>query len=382
MIIETRELRKQFGPTVAVSELSLDVREGEIFGFLGPNGAGKTTSIKMLLALVEPTSGTGQVLGAPIGDRAARARIGFLPEHFRFHDTLTATELLRFHGRLYGLRGVSLDARVDRLLTRVDLVDAADRPLRGYSKGMLQRVGLAQALLNDPQLVFLDEPTSGLDPLGRLLVRDIIAELRADGVTVFLNSHLLGEVEATCDRVAFVKRGRIVEERRLSAPTEALDLELRVALSAEASPPLLAPESDASFGEPRRSTSRGGGAKADAILDGLSRFGTNIVQPRPDLITLRTETDAVVPAIVSWLVHQGVQIHAVQPRRKSLEDVFLDVMGDDERPGRACGRNHRCSPHAGRGTAAAQRARRGRVCARVSRGLFRRGRVRVPGDGE
>ena len=303
MIIETQGLRKQFGTTVAVSDLSLHVPAGEIFGFLGPNGAGKTTSIKMLLALVEPTSGTGRVLGAPLGDRPARARIGFLPEHFRFHETLTATELLRFHGRLYRLRGVSLDARIDRLLTRVDLVEAADRPLRGYSKGMLQRVGLAQALLNDPQLVFLDEPTSGLDPLGRLLVRDIIAELRAEGVTVFLNSHLLGEVEATCDRVVFVKRGRVVEERRLSAPSEVLDLEIRIS--------------------PVRT----------AILDGLSRFGTNIVQPRPDVIALRTESDSVVPAIVAWLVQQGVQIHAVQPRRKSLEDVFLDVMGDDERPG-------------------------------------------------
>jgi ABC-2 type transport system ATP-binding protein len=303
LIIETQGLRKQFGSTVAVSDLSLHVGEGEIFGFLGPNGAGKTTAIKMLLALVEPTSGTGQVLGAPLGDRAARARMGFLPEHFRFHETLTATELLRFHGRLYGLRGLSLDARVDRLLTRVDLVDAADRPLRGYSKGMLQRVGLAQALLNEPRLVFLDEPTSGLDPLGRLLVRDIIAELRAEGVTVFLNSHLLGEVEATCDRVVFLKRGRVVEERRLAAPTEALDVEIRV--------------------------SPVGGA----ILEGLSRFGTNIVLGRPDLIVLRTENDAAVPAIVSWLVQQGVMIHAVQPRRRSLEDVFLDVMGDDERPG-------------------------------------------------
>jgi ABC-2 type transport system ATP-binding protein len=318
LIIETQGLRKQFGTTVAVSDLSLRVRAGEIFGFLGPNGAGKTTSIKMLLALVEPSSGTGQVLGAPLGDRAARARIGFLPEHFRFHETLTATELLRFHGRLYGLRGPSLDARVDRLLTRVDLVDAADRPLRGYSKGMLQRVGLAQALLNEPQLVFLDEPTSGLDPLGRLLVRDIIAELRADGVTVFLNSHLLGEVEATCDRVVFLKRGRIVDERHLSAPTVAVDLELRVHLPAEAS------------GDGSLSTEASG---EGGILEGLSRFGTNIVQSRPDLISLRTASEAAVPAIVAWLVHQGVQIHAVQPRRRSLEDVFLDVMGDDERPG-------------------------------------------------
>ena len=304
MIIETQGLRKHFGTTVAVSDLSVQVREGEVFGFLGPNGAGKTTAIKMLLALVEPTAGTGRVLGAPLGDRAARARIGFLPEHFRFHETLTATELLRFHGRLYGLRGVSLDGRIDRLLTRVDLVEAADRPLRGYSKGMLQRVGLAQALLNDPRLVFLDEPTSGLDPLGRLLVRSIIDELRDEGATVFLNSHLLGEVEATCNRVVFVKRGRVVEERRLSAPAEVLDVEIRVSLPAGA-----------------------------AILEGLSRFGTNVVQPRPDLIALRTESEAAIPAMVSWLVHQGVQIHAVQPRRQSLEDVFLDVMGDDERPG-------------------------------------------------
>jgi ABC-2 type transport system ATP-binding protein len=303
LTIETHELRKQFGPTVAVSDLSLHVGEGEIFGFLGPNGAGKTTSIKMLLALIEPTSGTGRVLGAPLGNRAARARIGFLPEHFRFHETLTAIELLRFHGRLYGLRGISLDARIDRLLTRVDLVDAADRPLRGYSKGMLQRVGLAQALLNEPRLVFLDEPTSGLDPLGRLLVRSIIDELRADGVTVFLNSHLLGEVEATCDRVVFIKRGRVVEERRLSVPTGVVDLELRV------------------------------GAVGGTILEGLSRFATNIIQPRPELIVLRTESEAAVPAIVSWLVEQAVPVYAVQPRRKSLEEVFLDVMGDDERPG-------------------------------------------------
>jgi ABC-type uncharacterized transport system ATPase subunit len=160
-VIETRALRKEFGATIAVADLSLHVGAGEIFGFFGPNGAGKTTSIKMLLALVEPTSGTGHVLGAPLGDRAARARIGFLPEHFRFHDRLTATELLRFNGRLYGLRGVSLDAPIDQLLTRVDLLDAAECPLRGYSKGMLQRVGLAQALLNDPQLVAADRRRRG-----------------------------------------------------------------------------------------------------------------------------------------------------------------------------------------------------------------------------
>jgi ABC-2 type transport system ATP-binding protein len=302
-VIETDALQRLFGRTVAVADLSIAVAAGEIFGFLGPNGAGKTTSVKMLLGLVAPTAGRGHVLGAPLGDLAARARIGFLPEHFRFHDTLTATELLRFHGRLYGLRGSDLDARIERLLIRVDLLDAADRPVRGYSKGMLQRVGLAQALLNDPQLVFLDEPTSGLDPLGRLLVRSIIEELRAAGAAVFLNSHLLGEVEATCDRVVFVKRGRVVGERRLSETGGTLDLELRVT-------PFSA-----------------------AVAEGLEPFASSVRLGGDDAIVLRLADERVVPDIVRWLVARGVQVHAVRPRRQSLEEVFVEVMGDDERPG-------------------------------------------------
>src|SRR5580765_8396558 len=217
--IETHGLRKQFGDKVAVEDLSLVVPRGEVFGFLGPNGAGKTTSLKMLLGLVEPTAGSGTLLGAPLGDRQARGRVGFLPEHFRFQEWLTGRELLHFHGRLFGLGGSRLEARADELLARVDLLDAAHRPVRTYSKGMMQRVGLAQALLNEPRLVFLDEPTSGLDPLGRLLVRDIIKELRDRGTAVFLNSHLLGEVEATCDRVVFVKAGRTVHELSLGAET-------------------------------------------------------------------------------------------------------------------------------------------------------------------
>ncbi len=302
-VIETHGLRKYYGPTLAVADLSLTVGRGEIFGFLGPNGAGKTTSIKMLLALVQPSGGRGQVLGAPLGDRDARARIGFLPEHFRFHDTLSASELLRFHGRLYGLRGVDLEARIDRLLTRVDLIDAADRPLHGYSKGMLQRAGLAQALLNDPQLVFLDEPTSGLDPLGRLLVRNIIDELRADGVTVFLNSHLLGEVEATCDRVAFVKRGRVVTDMHLRDGSTILDLELRVTPADE------------------------------AVQAGLSEFGTDIRLLDNGAIAMRIDSESRVPAIVNWLVARQVEVLAVHPRRQSLEEMFVKVMGEDERPG-------------------------------------------------
>ena len=302
-VIETQALRKQFGSTLAVSGLSLTVQKGEVFGFLGPNGAGKTTSVKMLLSLVEPTGGSARVLGAPIGDRASRARIGFLPEHFRFHDCLTARELLRFHGRLHGLRGYDLEARIDRLLDRVDLLDAADRPLRGYSKGMLQRAGLVQALINDPELVFLDEPTSGLDPLGRFLVRDIISELRAKGTTVFLNSHLLGEVEATCNRVAFVKQGRIVRELSLADSSSGLDVELVVT-------PL-----------------------DRTVIDGLCQLGRDVERTADGKIRMRVTSDAVIPDIVRWLVSIGRDVHAVHSRRKSLEEWFLDVMGDDQRPG-------------------------------------------------
>jgi ABC-2 type transport system ATP-binding protein len=302
-VIETHGLRKQFGATLAVADLSLRVGPGEIFGFLGPNGAGKTTSVKMLLALVAPTGGTGRVLGAPLGDRRSRARIGFLPEHFRFHDCFTARQFLRFHGRLHGLGGHDLDARIDLLLDRVDLLDAADRPLRGYSKGMLQRAGLAQALINAPDLVFLDEPTSGLDPLGRLLVRDIMGELRARGTTVFLNSHLLGEVEATCDRVAFVKEGRVIRELTIAEAPAGLDLEFQVT-------PI----------EP-------------CVVEGLARFGTGVTQVGVDALRMHIVTADLVPEIVRWLVERRVDVHAVQTRRKSLEEWFIDVMGDDQRPG-------------------------------------------------
>jgi len=192
--IKTEELRKVFGSRAAVKGLTLQVEQGEVFGFLGPNGAGKTTSIKMLLGLVKPTSGTAWLLGAPIGDRRTRARIGFLPEHFRFQNWLTACEFLTLHGELLGMDARELKTRLEELLERVGLSEFHDKQLRTFSKGMLQRIGLAQALLNRPALVFLDEPTSGLDPVGRRLVRDIIHELRAEGTCIFLNSHLLSEI--------------------------------------------------------------------------------------------------------------------------------------------------------------------------------------------
>jgi len=300
--IDTVGLRKEFAHNVAVADLSLTVRRGEVFGFLGPNGAGKTTSLKLLIGLVEPTAGSGTVLGAPLGERDVRARIGFLPEHFRFHDCLTASELLDVHGRLLGVRTPALAQRRTALLARVGLEDAANRPLRTYSKGMLQRVGLAQALLGNPELVFLDEPTSGLDPLGRVLVRELIDELRANGTTVFLNSHLLGEVEATCDRVAFVKRGRVVHELVLAQMQSGLDVEIRVA-----------------------------GADAP-LVDGLTEFGSD-VRLEGGLVLLRVEHESRLPAIARWLTSRNAELYELKCRRKSLEEWFVEVMGDDQGPG-------------------------------------------------
>jgi ABC-2 type transport system ATP-binding protein len=273
---------------------------------LGPNGAGKTTSVKLLLGLVAPSGGTGSVLGAPLGDRATRARVGFLPEHFRFHDCLTARELLRIHGQLHGQRGPVLDDRIDALMARVDLVDAEDRPLREYSKGMLQRVGLAQALINDPELVFLDEPTSGLDPLGRLLVRDVIEELKQHGTTVFLNSHLLGEVEATCDRVAFVKGGITVRELCLKEPA-GLQVEVKVA-----------------------------GAVSLAI-EGLHALATDVREGQCSdrgtaTLHFRVADEEKLPEITRWLVERGVRVYGLTSRRKSLEEWFVEVM-EGQRPG-------------------------------------------------
>jgi len=294
--LEAQALRKDFGSKVAVRDLTLSVPRGEGFGFLGPNGAGNTTSVKMLLGLVHPTSGGSRLLGEPIGRTRARARVGYLPEHFAFHEWLRGRELLRFHGRLLGLGGSSLEASLERLLRRVELSEAGDQCLREYSKGMKQRIGLAQALLGEPDLVFLDEPTSGLDPLGRLLVRDVIRDLKARGTTVFLNSHLLSEVEVTCDRVAFVKTGRVVREMTLGAAERDLEVELRL------------------------------DRVSPAVLEGLARFGRD-VREEDGRIRLRVDGEERLPEMSRWLAAQGIGLYQLGACRRSLEDVFLEVVG-------------------------------------------------------
>ena len=204
-----------------VDGVSFSVSRGEIFGFLGPNGAGKTTTIKMLTGLIHPSSGGGTLLGAPLGDRAARSKLGFLPEHPYFYDYLKPLEFLDFYGQLFGLTARERRRRAEALIDRVGLSHARGRPVRKFSKGMIQRLGIAQALINDPDLIILDEPMSGLDPVGRKDVRDIILELRAQGRTVFLSSHILQDVEMICDRVVLLYRGKVIDEGSLDALLQA-----------------------------------------------------------------------------------------------------------------------------------------------------------------
>jgi ABC-2 type transport system ATP-binding protein len=297
--IETEGLRKVFGDQTAVKGLTLQVAQGEVFGFLGPNGAGKTTSIKMLLGLIAPTSGKASLLGAPIGDRATLARVGFLPEHFRFPDWLTAGEFLGFHGELLGMEGAALKTRRDELLERVGLTPFRNKALRTFSKGMLQRIGLAQALLNYPALVFLDEPTSGLDPVGRRLVRDVIHELRNEGTCVFLNSHLLSEIEVTCNRVAFIRHGEVVR----SLDLDTLNSNQSVV------------------------TIRACGLTS-AMVSEMERWGRDI-QANDELLTLTVHHEASIPEITRYLAAQGADVFAISPSRLSLEDIFIETVGKD-----------------------------------------------------
>ncbi len=216
LVILTQDLTKYYGKTVGCEKICLRVSRGHIFGFLGPNGAGKSTFIKMMVGLHRPTSGSAELLGRPLGDFRARARVGFLPENFRYQEWLTPVELLRFHGRLTGMEPGAIARATERVLADVGLADHAHVRLRDFSKGMQQRFGMATALLADPELLFLDEPTSALDPLGRAEVRALLCAVRERGTTVFLNSHLLGEVEAVCDEIAVIDHGRLVANGTLA----------------------------------------------------------------------------------------------------------------------------------------------------------------------
>lgn len=304
LALETARLQKVYGRKVAVRNLSLQVRRGEAFGFLGPNGAGKSTSVKMLLGLVTPTRGSARVLGHALGDRRTRAKIGFLPEHFRFYDWLSAAELLRLHGKLYGMEPARLEQRIPELLEMVGLAGQRDQRVREFSKGMMQRIGLAQALLNEPELIFLDEPTSGLDPGGRRLVRDVMRAERARGAAIFLNSHLLGEVEATCDRVAFIQHGEVRAVRALRAGALARNEEEAIPVLAQVEG--LRPE----------------------IAAGLSRWACQI-EHQDHQLRFQVRGEAALPEVLAYLVGAGARVYSFAPQRQSLEELFLAIVGPE-----------------------------------------------------
>jgi ABC-2 type transport system ATP-binding protein len=288
-------LRKRYGRRSAVEDVSLEVGRGEVVGLLGPNGAGKTTVIKMLLALVRPDAGEVTLLGRPAADPAARARVGYLPELFRYQPWLSAAEVLALHVRLAGI-GVTASEQRD-CLSLVGLAERAGDRVGGFSKGMQQRLGLAVALVARPELVVLDEPTSALDPLGRADVRDIVLALKSRGVAVLLNSHLIGEVERVCDRVVILDRGRVAASGTLAELLGQRELRLQLT---DLSP---------------------------AAESRLSATGD--VKRAGDWFTVALSGDDVgtaVPDLVRDLVALGAQVHAVEPARMSLEERLLDIL--------------------------------------------------------
>ena len=293
--IRTHELAKRYGSITALAGLTMTIPRGDIFGFLGPNGAGKTTAVKLLLGLTPPTSGHAEVLGAAIGDRAALRRVGYLPELFRYQSWLTAREVLALHCELAGIDRAAWQREIEDALAIVALADRGSGRIGTYSKGMQQRLGLGVALLGAPDLVVLDEPTSALDPIGRHDVREVIRGLGERGTTVFLNSHLLTEVEQVCHRVAIVDRGRVVAEGTLDELLGGDTVRIRVT----------------DLDRPAKT--------------GLSRFGQ--LDDEGDWLVIRGIDTDRVPELVADIVRLGGRVHAVEPRHESLEDRFLRLLG-------------------------------------------------------
>ncbi|HEV8063519.1 MAG TPA: ABC transporter ATP-binding protein [Acidimicrobiales bacterium] len=295
--IHTIDLRKEYRRTVALQGLSMTVQRGEIFGFLGPNGAGKTTAVKLLLGLVRPTGGEAMLLGAPVGDVETRRKVGYLPELFRFQAWLTAREVLTLHCRLLRLPSSAWPASLQDALSTVGLSDRGDDKVGTFSKGMQQRLGLGVALLGQPELIVLDEPTSALDPVGRHQVREIIRELRSRGATVFLNTHMLEEVEQVCDRVAVVDKGAAIAMGSLGE--------------------LLGPHTAVRL--------RVSGLKPSwwTQLPDLGRCA-----PEGDWLLVEAVEPAAIPSLVRSIVSLGGDVQAVIPEHKTLEDRFLELLAE------------------------------------------------------
>jgi ABC-2 type transport system ATP-binding protein len=310
LILETFDLTKMYGDNAGCLDVCLSMDRGQVFGLLGPNGAGKSTLVKMLVSLLIPTSGSARIFDRPIGDVEVRRRIGYLPENFNYQPWLTGEELLGFHASLCGMTPAKTQKRVPEVLDQVGLVGKERQKVGAYSKGMRQRIGLACALLNDPDLVFLDEPTSALDPLGRRDVRQILLELRDRGKSVFLNSHLLSEVEMVCDHVDIIDRGKIVAGGKLE---DLLARNVEVQMEIE-------------------------GAN-QAMLDELARssHGVNAgvdvsVGSKGNLVTLSLDSRDAIPALVEAVTRNGGRLFDLQTKHRSLEDLYVSLIKGEGGP--------------------------------------------------
>jgi ABC-2 type transport system ATP-binding protein len=307
-IIQVRDIVKDFRPGFGILKkrvlhgISFGVMPGEIFGFVGPNGAGKTTTLKVLMGLIRPTSGSASILGHDVKETAFRREIGFLPENAYFYDYLTGRELLDFYARLSGVPSAQRPERVSQLLDWVGMTDAADVRVRAYSKGMAQRVGIAQALVHDPSVVFLDEPMSGLDPIGRKEIRDLIIRLRSDGKTVFMNTHILSDVEMVCDRVAIIVGGRIRYQGRTEEFLSDGEKASEIVVSG------VTPEFASSLEE-----------DFEVVLRGVGE--------RIELRVQETQVETVLAAVLK----DGGRVMAVTPQRVSLESIFMDAVRGEEK---------------------------------------------------
>ncbi len=316
LAIETHRLTKTYQSRGGCREISLAVPQGSVFALLGQNGAGKSTLVKVLVGLLHPESGDAKLFGKPLNDMQVKKRVGFLPENFSYHDWLTGEDLLRFHASLYRLSKSETESRIPQVLDMVGLSDQRYKRVGGYSKGMQQRIGLACALIADPDLLFLDEPTSALDPIGRKLVRDLMLNLKSQGKTIFINSHLLGELERICDRIAVIKDSHLIFQgnwRELTVQS------CRVKLVIE---------------ENQHFTNQYPQLFADVQLISQKKVSAAALPAKRELIIACTESSQI-PQLVQKMVQLGINIYEVSPITDSLEKVFIELVnGGDGVEGR------------------------------------------------